>query len=95
MLWITSSCEFTSPTTILYSFQTAAMFLGELLCLIPHNMQLLYKRIRYGRQKKNEEESELFVEKKKEQKPFTNPLIFWIPACCDLGGSTLLSKYTL
>lgn len=69
------------------------MFLGELLCLIPHNLQLLYNKIR-GRGKAKEEESDSLMDSEKPKpKPFTNPLIFWIPACCDLGGSTLLSKY--
>lgn len=79
-------------TIIVYShsFQTAAMFLGELLCLIPHNIQLLYYKIK-GKKTAEESSEDSLIEKK--PKPFTNPLIFWIPACCDLGGSTLLSKF--
>ncbi|EFC46438.1 predicted protein [Naegleria gruberi] len=80
------------PTAFQHAFfQTAAMFLGELLCLIPHNLQLLYNKIR-GRGKAKEEESDSLMDSEKPKpKPFTNPLIFWIPACCDLGGSTLLN----
>lgn len=30
-------------------------------------------------------------EQEQEQASYINPLIFWIPACCDLGGTTLLN----
>ncbi|KAF0974756.1 hypothetical protein FDP41_006230 [Naegleria fowleri] len=77
------------PTAFQHAFfQTAAMFLGELLCLIPHNIQLLYYKIK-GKKTAEESSEDSLIEKK--PKPFTNPLIFWIPACCDLGGSTLLN----
>lgn len=70
------------------------MFLGELACLfafiITRGFDFGYKLI-----KKNNTENLTLVEevklKNKDDKEKANPLVFWIPALCDLTGTTLLN----
>ena len=80
-------------------FQTACMFVGELLCL---GVYYLTRLASAGGKSDKKEESETLVQndqlselnatnESEEQKPKLNPLVLWIPAICDLGGTTLLN----
>jgi len=87
------------PTAFEHPFsQTAAMFLGELLCLFVFYLTLLPKY--FSKKESSGEENESLTQsdalagddsQAKQKKPKLNPLVLWIPACCDLGGTTLLN----
>ncbi|KDD75578.1 hypothetical protein H632_c610p1, partial [Helicosporidium sp. ATCC 50920] len=70
-----------SSRTFLHpAFQTACMFLGESLCLIPFLARLWYVR---RREPKSGEAHPSF--------PRRAALAFMLPALCDAGGTTLLN----
>lgn len=98
-------------------FQTAAMFLGELMCLFVFKLVQAYSWFSNRRanaksgeenekssllegdqlsaneqnnteEQLSEKDAALAIDKKPAK---LNPLILWIPACCDLGGTTLLN----
>ncbi len=95
------------PTPFEHPFsQTAAMFTGELLCLAAYYISILPfwrrgKTASAAAASTSGEEGASLVEndglvtdddsQAKKKKPKLNPLILWIPACCDLGGTTLLN----
>lgn len=60
-------------------FQAGVMFVGELLCLLV----FCGTRIVALRNKKQQ------VQTDAQKIPHANPLLFWIPAMCDLGGTSL------
>jgi drug/metabolite transporter (DMT)-like permease len=89
-------------------FQTACMFLGELLCLFVYRLTIMGAKSAVVVEKKETERSGLIqndqlaenthsetnvttITTEEKKKPELNPLILWIPACCDLGGTTLLN----
>jgi drug/metabolite transporter (DMT)-like permease len=61
--------------------QAAGMFIGEYFCMIAF---VLLKWYYSGR--KDDAGEEIVVDT---AKPF-NPLIFWLPACCDMTGTSLM-----
>lgn len=98
-------------------FQTAAMFLGELMCLFIFKLVQTYlwfsnrrgnDKVGEGNEKSSllaadqlsnneqnsteeqlsENDAALGIDNKPAE---LNPLILWIPACCDLGATTLLN----
>eukprot|EP00818_Percolomonas_sp_WS_P006465 CAMPEP_0117450268 /NCGR_PEP_ID=MMETSP0759-20121206/8378_1 /TAXON_ID=63605 /ORGANISM="Percolomonas cosmopolitus, Strain WS" /LENGTH=378 /DNA_ID=CAMNT_0005242779 /DNA_START=136 /DNA_END=1272 /DNA_ORIENTATION=- len=84
------------PTKFEHPFlQTAIMFVGEYACLFAHYLSVLIVSGVYKlRQKKSEEDFKDIVEEQTAKKPVqehANPLVFWIPAICDLSGTTLLN----
>lgn len=93
------------PTPFEHPFsQTAAMFLGELLCLIVYKITTLpffRKKEKVDDVEEGEQASLVSGDQLANvdgvtttvvpKKPQLNPLILWIPALCDLGGTTLLN----
>jgi drug/metabolite transporter (DMT)-like permease len=66
-------------------FQTACMFIGELICLFAFRISKLFEKA------PAKEEVQVDDSVPTQNKKYINPLLFWIPACCDLGGTTLLN----
>jgi len=91
------------PTPFEHPFsQTAAMFLGELLCLFVYKLTTISffsKKEKVDDAEQGEQASLITGDQlatpdasaPEPKKPQLNPLILWIPALCDLGGTTLLN----
>lgn len=76
----------------LHSFQTGCMFVGELICLFVFRLTLLFQKKKKDAEVSISEKPKAYVRCEFFFNTLqVNPLLFWIPACCDLGGTTLLN----
>ncbi|KXN82557.1 Solute carrier family 35 member F6 [Leucoagaricus sp. SymC.cos] len=87
------NCSDPDPTRhVLYEqpvWQTLQMFLGEMLCFLP----VIYAWVKFKVQPVQLEEQEPLVTKSSKSSPLDGwkVLLLWIPAACDLTGTTLMN----